>query len=448
MSQDLAIWDDILSHVRQEIPDVEFRTWFQQVKPLGVTDGTYLIGVPHSFARDWLKNHYSAIVESALAALGASAPKVGFQVVDFPSGEQPDLFDAGEEEPAIPTTSQPSSTKVALNPKYVFSKFVVGPHNNLAHAAAMAVAEAPGRAYNPLFLYADAGLGKTHLMHAVGHAAPASRAGLQIEYVTTEVFTNDLISAIREDRMTAFRDRYRSIDVLLVDDIQFLAGKERTQEEFFHTFNALYESGKQIIVSSDRPPKDIPTLENRLRSRFEWGLITDMQPPEYETRLAILRMNADYRGVKVPDDVIEYIAMHATSNIRELEGALVRVIVFGSMNNAPLSREVAAAALSDVFAPSDAPVVMKDVLTATAAEFSVTADALTSKGRRKEMVEPRQVAMYLIRELTSHSLPEIGAFFGGRDHTTVMYAVRKVGERMEDDPAFASRVAGLRSKFA
>jgi chromosomal replication initiator protein len=448
LSQDLAIWDDILSHVRQEIPDVEFRTWFQQVKPLGVTDGTYLIGVPHSFARDWLKNHYSTIVESALTSLGASAPKVGFQVVDFPSGEQPDLFDAGEDEPAVQAIPQPSATKVALNPKYVFSKFVVGPHNNLAHAAAMAVAEAPGRAYNPLFLYADAGLGKTHLMHAVGHAAPASRAGLQIEYVTTEVFTNDLISAIREDRMTAFRDRYRSIDVLLVDDIQFLAGKERTQEEFFHTFNALYESGKQIIVSSDRPPKDIPTLENRLRSRFEWGLITDMQPPEFETRLAILRMNADYRGVKVPDDVIEYIAMHATSNIRELEGALVRVIVFGSMNNAPLSREVAAAALSDVFAPSDAPVVMKDVLTATAAEFSVTADALTSKGRRKELVEPRQVAMYLIRELTSHSLPEIGAFFGGRDHTTVMYAVRKVSERTERDPEFASRVAGLRSKFA
>lgn len=449
LSQDLAIWDDILEHVRQEIPDVEFRTWFQQVKPLGVDNGAYVIGVPHSFARDWLKNHYSTIVEGALSALGASAPKVGFQVVDFPSGEQPDLFDANSKEEHAPTIEPPpSNTKVALNPKYVFSKFVVGPHNNLAHAAAMAVAEAPGRAYNPLFLYADAGLGKTHLMHAVGHAAPASRAGLQIEYVTTEVFTNDLISAIREDRMTAFRDRYRSIDVLLVDDIQFLAGKERTQEEFFHTFNALYESGKQIIVSSDRPPKDIPTLENRLRSRFEWGLITDMQPPEYETRLAILRMNADYRGVNVPDEVIEYIAMHATSNIRELEGALVRVIVFGSMNNTPLSRSVAAAALSDVFAPSDAPVVMKDVLAATASEFSVTTEALTSKGRRKELVEPRQVAMYLIRELTSHSLPEIGEFFGGRDHTTVMYAVRKVSERLEADPDFASRVSTVRSKFA
>jgi len=254
MSQDHAIWDDILDYVQEQIPDVEYRTWFQQVRPLGIEHGTYMIGVPHSFARDWLKTHYAPVLETALRDLGAPSPRVGFQVVPFQHTEQQDMFQATPD--AVPDA--PPRTKVALNPKYVFSNFVVGPNNNLAHAAALAVAESPGRAYNPLFLYGEAGLGKTHLMHAVGHAVLGRYTKLQVEYATTEAFTNELITAIREDRMTSFRDRYRSIDLLLVDDIQFIAGKERTQEEFFHTFNALYESGKQIIVSSDRPPKDIP----------------------------------------------------------------------------------------------------------------------------------------------------------------------------------------------
>ena len=282
-------------------------------------------------------------------------------------------------------------------------------------------------------------------MHAVGHAVAERYESLQIEYVTTETFTNDLISAIREDKMTQFRDRYRSIDVLLVDDVQFIAGKERTQEEFFHTFNALYESGKQIILSSDRPPKDIPTLENRLRSRFEWGLITDVQPPELETRIAILNMNAEYRGVKLPDEVIDFIARRVTSNIRELEGALVRVIVYASMNDAPLDRQTAARALSDVFTPSDAALSMDDILQVTAQQFDVEPVDVKSKGRRQELVVPRQIAMYLIRELTSHSFPEIGQFFSGRDHSTVMYAVQKVGEKMKTDRDFEVRVNNVRS---
>lgn len=440
MSQDHAIWDDILDYVQEQIPDVEYRTWFQQVRPLGVEHGTYMIGVPHSFARDWLKTHYASVLETALRDLGAPSPRVGFQVVPFQHTEQQDMFQSTPD--AVPDA--PPRTKVALNPKYVFSNFVVGPNNNLAHAAALAVAESPGRAYNPLFLYGEAGLGKTHLMHAVGHAVLGRYTKLQVEYATTEAFTNELITAIREDRMTSFRDRYRSIDLLLVDDIQFIAGKERTQEEFFHTFNALYESGKQIIVSSDRPPKDIPTLENRLRSRFEWGLITDIQPPEFETRIAILTMNAEYRGVKVPDEVVEYIARHATSNIRELEGALVRVIVFASMNNVPLSREIAAKALSDVFAPSDVTPTMADVLRATAKHFGLEPNDLTSKGRRQELVGPRQIAMYLIRDLTAHSFPEIGAFFGGRDHSTVFYAVKKINERIDDDADLSKAVADIR----
>ncbi len=441
MSQDHAIWDDILDYVQEQIPDVEYRTWFQQVRPLGIEHGTYMIGVPHSFARDWLKTHYAPVLETALRDLGAPSPRVGFQVVPFQHTEQQDMFQATPD--AVPDA--PPRTKVALNPKYVFSNFVVGPNNNLAHAAALAVAESPGRAYNPLFLYGEAGLGKTHLMHAVGHAVLGRYTKLQVEYATTEAFTNELITAIREDRMTSFRDRYRSIDLLLVDDIQFIAGKERTQEEFFHTFNALYESGKQIIVSSDRPPKDIPTLENRLRSRFEWGLITDIQAPEFETRIAILTMNAEYRGVKVPDEVVEYIARHATSNIRELEGALVRVIVFASMNNVPLSREIAAKALSDVFAPSDVTPTMTDVLRATAKHFGLETNDLTSKGRRQELVGPRQIAMYLIRDLTAHSFPEIGAFFGGRDHSTVLYAVKKITERIDDDADLSKAVADIRS---
>ena len=442
LSRDEAIWEDILEALREEIPEVEFRTWFRQVKPLGFDNGAFMVGVPHSFARDWLKGHYAEVIERALADLGADTPRVGFQVVPFQTIEQQDMFSAHQE--TAPAVRAP---RPQLNPKYVFSNFVVGPNNNLAHAAALAVAESPGRAYNPLFLYGDAGLGKTHLMHAVGHAVAERYPNLVVEYATTEAFTNEMINAIREDRMVSFRDRYRSIDLLLIDDIQFIAGKERTQEEFFHTFNALYESGKQIILSSDRPPKDIPTLEKRLRSRFEWGLITDIQAPELETRIAILKMNAEYRGVKVPSEVIDYIARHVTSNIRELEGALVRAIVYASMNQATLDQQTVAKALSDVFAPGELNLTMADVLRVTAERFEVDTADVRGKGRRQELVVPRQIAMYLIRELTPHSYPEIGQFFSGRDHSTVMYAVQKVTDQIEKDADFAATVRELKSSL-
>jgi chromosomal replication initiator protein len=445
LSRDHAIWEDVLDYVRDQISETEFRTWFKQVRPLGIDGGVFQLGVPHSFARDWIKNHFGEVLEQALRDLGAPSPKIGFQVVSFAPSEQADLFSQPPPEAATPA-GHPDRPR--FNPKYVFGNFVVGPNNNLAHAAALAVAEAPGRAYNPLFLYGESGLGKTHLMQAVGHAVADRSPGLQIAYVTTEQFTNELINAIRGDQMMAFRERYRSIDVLLVDDIQFLAGKERTQEEFFHTFNALYESAKQIIVSSDRPPKDIPTLENRLRSRFEWGLITDIQAPELETRIAILKMNADYRGVKVPPEVIEYIARNVTSNIRELEGALVRAILYASMNQEPLDRATAAKALSDVFAPSDASLTMPDILRVTAQHFGIDPEDLRSKGRRQELVIARQVAMYLIRELTTHSFPEIGQFFGGRDHSTVMYAVQKIGDQVGRDDELARRVRQVRETLA
>ncbi|MDZ7706118.1 MAG: chromosomal replication initiator protein DnaA [Trueperaceae bacterium] len=446
LKREHPIWDDLLEFVKGRIPDVEFRTWFRQVKPLGIEDGTFMIGVPHSFARDWLKNHYSEVLEQALRDLGAESPRIGFQVVALQATEQQDMFSREAEPPPPPPKPQPANPP-RLNPKYVFSNFVVGSNNNLAHAAALAVAEAPGRAYNPLFVYGDAGLGKTHLMHAVGHAVTERFSGLRTEYVTTEAFTNDLINAIREDKMIAFRDRYRSIDLLLVDDVQFIAGKERTQEEFFHTFNALYESGKQIVLSSDRPPKDIPTLENRLRSRFEWGLITDIQAPEYETRVAILRMNAEYRGVEVPIDAIEYIARQVTSNIRELEGALIRVILHASMNQTELSRQSAARALSDVFAPSDVDLSMEDILRATATHFGVVPHDVRSKGRKQDMVLPRQIAMYLIRDLTDRSYPEIGQYFSGRDHSTVMYAVQKMTEQLKDDEGLEHHLQDIKASL-
>ncbi|MBW7917248.1 MAG: chromosomal replication initiator protein DnaA [Trueperaceae bacterium] len=440
-----GMWDDVIARVREEIPEVEFRTWFTQVTPHGIVDGSFVLAVPHTFARDWLRSNYTDVIEGALRALGMDSPRVTFQVVPTQVTEQQDMFSGPIVE--AEATERLPVRKPTLNPKYVFANFVVGPNNNLANAAARAVVEAPGRAYNPLFLYGEAGLGKTHLMHAVGHAVFESKPHLQVEYVTTEAFTNDLITAIREDRMTQFRDRYRTIDVLLIDDIQFIAGKERTQEEFFHTFNALYESGKQLIVSSDRPPKDIPTLEKRLRSRFEWGLITDIQPPELETRIAILAMNAEYRGVKVPQEVIDYIARHVTSNIRELEGALVRAIVYASLNQSPLNRQTVAKALSDVFAPGEMNLTMPDILRRTADHFGVNSDDVRGKGRRQELVVPRQIAMFLIRELTTHSYPEIGEYFSGRDHSTVMYAVQKIQALTDEDGDVPRAVRTIRDSL-
>jgi len=440
--QENAIWEDVLKFVQPEITTTAFNTWFkQEMHPLGIKNGVFMVGVRNVFSRELIKNTYGPIIEQALLNLGAGSAKVHFEVIDFPKSQQVDLF-------ANETESRPKQSNTArLNPKYVFSNFVVGNNNNLAHAAAQAIAEAPGHAYNPLFIYGDAGLGKTHLMHAAGHAAGKNFPELLIEYITTEEFINDTINAIREDRMVAYRNRYRSVDMLLIDDVQFIAGKERTQEEFFHTFNSLYESGKQIIISSDRPPRDIPTLNARIRSRFEMGLITDIQAPELETRIAILKQNADNRGLKVPAEVIEFIATHVTSNIRELEGALIRVVVYGSMKQEPITRQTAAQALADVYTQNNVNLTMADLLSLTAKHFEVSVQDLKSKGRRKELVIPRQVAMYIIREMTTHSYPEIGQFFSGRDHSTVIHAVQKVTERVKSDPEFADKIRIIKGEL-
>jgi len=421
------IWQEALDYIRERVSAVEFHTWFERMRPLGVREGVLELGVPTSFAREWVQKHYADLIKEALVRLGAAAPRFALRVVPG-QAVQGEIFPP-EPEPAAPPPERPQ-----LNPKYTFENFVVGPNNQMAHAAALAVAESPGKAYNPLFVYGGVGLGKTHLMQAVGHYVMRHRPRSKIAYISTETFTNDLINAIREDRMGAFRERYRSVDLLLVDDIQFIAGKERTQEEFFHTFNTLYENHKQIILSSDRPPREIQTLEARLRSRFEWGLITDIQPPDLETRIAILKMNAEYRGVEIPEEVLEFIAQRVTSNIRELEGALVRLIAFASLNGVPITKGVAMRALSHVFTQEQKEPTMEEIAQAVARWFGVRPEQLKAKGRSKEVVLPRQLAMYLIRERLSASLPEIGQFFGGRDHTTVLYAVQKIERQLKTDP--------------
>jgi len=434
-----TIWQNVLDYIRQSITDVEYNTWFVKIRPLGVYNGVLELGVPTSFAGEWIKKHYTETIQEALLQLGAQTPRFELKVTPG-NPVQEDIFSAAPEPGKTP------DPRSRLNSKYTFENFVVGPNNSMAHAAAVAVAESPGRAYNPLFIYGGVGLGKTHLMHAVGHSVASRFPQLKIEYISTETFTNELIEAIQKDRMTEFRDRYRSVDLLLVDDIQFIAGKERTQEEFFHTFNALYEAGKQIILSSDRPPKDILTLAARLRSRFEWGLITDIQSPELETRVAILRMNAEYRGIRIPDEVLEYIAKVVTSNIRELEGSLMRVVAYASLNGVEISKQVAARALSDVFM-AKAEYAPEEILRAVAEFYGLRTDELKGAGRRKEVVLPRQVAMYLIRELTHSSLPEIGQFFDGRDHTTVLYAIQKVQEALDNDTNLQQNLRAIRERL-
>lgn len=434
-----TVWQNVLEYVRQNITDVEYHTWFEKIQPLGVVNGSLELGVPTSFFKGWIEDHYAELLTEALTRLGAQTPRFELKVIPG-KPVQEDIFSA-----SAPTKPQEARTR--LNPKYIFENFVVGQNNNLAHAAAVAVAESPGNAYNPLFIYGGVGLGKTHLMHAVGHSVAQRFPEKKIEYVSTETFTNELINAIREDRMTEFRDRYRSVDLLLVDDIQFIAGKERTQEEFFHTFNALYEARKQIILSSDRPPKDILTLEARLRSRFEWGLITDIQPPDLETRVAILKMNSEYRNMRIPEEVLEYIAKQITSNIRELEGALMRVIAYASLNGVQLSKAVAIKALSDVFAASEVGLTPEEILKAVAEHYSLKLEEIRGAGRRKEVVIPRQIAMYLIREMTHASLPEIGQFFDGRDHTTVLYAIQKIQESLDTDSILQQAIKSIKERL-
>ena len=431
------LWQAALGQLQMEMPRATFDTWVRDAELLAYEDGAFIVGVQNAYARDWLEDRMLATIKRVLIGLAGRTVEVRFVVWQG---------DPADEAPPAALTAAPVERVVAtsvvhLNPRYTFEGFVVGPSNRLAHAATLAVAENPARAYNPLFLYGGVGLGKTHLLHAVGNVTAAQ--GLQVLYVSSEDFTNDLINAIRSHTTEVFRERYRRMDVLLIDDIQFIAGKESTQEEFFHTFNALHGQDKQLVISSDRPPKALVTLEERLRSRFEWGLTADIQPPDLETRLAILRSKAERAGRSVDSQHLELIARRVQSNIRELEGALTRVLAYSDLSSQPLSADLIEIALADLL-PRPGALTADRIIAAVAEHFGLDEAALLGRNRARDVALPRQVAMYLIREETRASLPKIGEVLGGRDHTTVMYGCDKINGQLETDDGLRRHVAAIR----
>ncbi|RPI92621.1 MAG: chromosomal replication initiator protein DnaA [Chloroflexi bacterium] len=435
-------WQSVLGQLQMEMPRASFDTWVRDTRPVSYQDGTLTIGVRNAYARDWLESRLASTVSRLLVGIMNASVAVNFIVSSNDLEMIREEAVAAQPEP-VAADDQPARSS-NMNTRYLFETFVVGSGNRLAHAACMAVAEKPARAYNPLFLYGGVGLGKTHLLHAIGNACHAQ--GLNVLYVSSEEFTNDMINAIRSHTNQAFREKYRSADVLLVDDIQFIAGKESTQEEFFHTFNTLHGQDKQIIVSSDRPPKSLVTLDERLRSRFEWGLTADIQPPDLETRLAILRSKAERTGRQVPDEILEGIARRVQSNIRELEGALNRILAFADLSGTPLTPQLVEVALADLL-PQRTDVEPEKIIELVAREWQTTVEALLGRDRSHKIAQPRQVAMYLLRKETDASLPQIGEVLGGRDHTTVMYAIEKIAGEIETKTDLRKRVVSVKQQL-
>lgn len=433
-------WQQLIGKLELEMSKAAFDTWVRSAEFLEYNNNCFKIGVQNAYALDWLQSRLSSTIKRILAGLMDGPQDVEFVIYHKDYVEQEQASTQADE--LLPVRSEPLlATGIAINARYTFDNFVVGSSNRLAHAACMAVAEAPAHAYNPLFLYGGVGLGKTHLLHAIGNHS--LKKGLNVLYVTSEEFTNDLINSIRTHSTPAFRDRYRQVDVLLIDDIQFIAGKESTQEEFFHTFNTLHGQDKQIVISSDRPPKAMMTLEERLRSRFEWGLTADIQAPDVETRIAILRSKAERARRDVPHAVLEMIANQVQSNIRELEGALTRVLAYSDLRGEPLSLELASIALADMI-PVRNNLEPRRVVDVVATAFGITPEKLVGRSRTREVALPRQVAMYLLRQEGNVSLPQIGAVLGGRDHTTVIYACEKVAELIQQDDSLRKRISKIR----
>ena len=435
------IWQATLGELELKMARATFDTWLRDTHCIGVeNEGTLVIGVKNGYAVEWLENRLYPVIKRTLARLTGGDMEARFVVWDAKQTDNsvPVIF---QEENTMP---QELPRDPGLNSDYSFESFVVGPSNRLAQAASQAVAESPARAYNPLFIHGGVGLGKTHLLHAIGHFCYCR--GMQVLYITSETFTNGLIESIRTHTTEQFREKYRTADVLLVDDIQFIAGKESTQEEFFHTFNALRDNGRQIVLSSDRVPKAMVTLEERLRSRFEWGLIVDIQPPDYETRMAILQSKAERINVVVPNDLLSYIATNIESNIRELEGALNRVLAMSRLTDLPLNKQVAEKALADLL-PNRPEVSADDIVKAVGSFFGVTPEELRGSRRTRRIAQPRQIVMYLMREETDASLPQIGAELGGRDHTTVLYGYERVRVRLEQDDQFKREMMLLKGQL-
>lgn len=425
------VWQQVLSVIQTKLSKPSFDTWFKATKASFLGDSVVVVTAPTTFAVEWLETRYTKLVSSTLSEYIGRSVDVKFSIEEARPPEPAEPF------PQMPTNRQPVLEEPMmhqLNPKYTFDTFVIGAANRFAHAASLAVAELPAKSYNPFFMYGGVGLGKTHLMHAIGHYILEHNPHMKVLYLSSEKFTNEFINAIRDNRGESFRNKYRNIDVLLIDDIQFLAGKEGTQEEFFHTFNALHEEHKQIVISSDRPPKEIPTLEERLRSRFEWGLITDIQPPDLETRIAILRKKAKAENLDIPNEAMMYIANMIDTNIRELEGALIRIVAYSSLTNQDISAHLAAEALKDILPTGrNRLITMQDIQQRVGEYYGLKLEDFKARKRTKAIAFPRQIAMYLSRELTDYSLPKIGDAFGGRDHTTVIHAHEKISSQLKVD---------------
>jgi chromosomal replication initiator protein len=446
------IWQASRRILREDLTAAALHAWLDETQPIGIENDTVVLGAPHRFAREQLDARYGDALRAALSAAAGRTLQVLVIVRTDEQAREPTSAAATPVTPEPYKPEPPPATTIGaggrLNEKYTFDRFVIGASNRFAHAAAFAVAEAPAQAYNPLFIYGGAGLGKTHLLQAVGHYTTSLFSDLRVHYATSEQFTNEFIDAIQNGRRVGFQRRYRDVDVLMIDDIQFLENKEQTQEEFFHTFNALHNAQKQIVISSDRPPKEIGQLEERLRTRFSWGLITDIQPPDLETRLAILRKKSQQDHLPIPDDVLELIASRVSSNIRELEGALIRVAAFASLQRTEVTLELAQMVLKDLLPePSRADITVGLIMSQTAEYFSLTLDDLCSTSRTRQLVNARQIAMYLTRELTDLSLPKIGQAFGGRDHTTVIHATNKISGLMQERHAIFDQVQELTTRI-
>ncbi|MBB5355565.1 MULTISPECIES: chromosomal replication initiator protein DnaA [Anoxybacillus] len=440
------LWNKALAEIEKKISKPSFETWLKSTTAHSLKGDILIITVPNEFTKDWLESRYTRLIEQTLYDITGEELKIKCTIPNHQTLEEFDLKPTSK--PRKHDDEQAEFPQSMLNPKYTFDTFVIGSGNRFAHAASLAVAEAPAKAYNPLFIYGGVGLGKTHLMHAIGHYVLEHNPSAKVVYLSSEKFTNEFINAIRDNRPDDFRNKYRNVDVLLIDDIQFLAGKEQTQEEFFHTFNTLHEESKQIVISSDRPPKEIPTLEDRLRSRFEWGLITDITPPDLETRIAILRKKAKAEGFDIPNEVMLYIANQIDSNIRELEGALIRVVAYSSLINKEINADLAAEALKDII-PSSKPkvITIQDIQRVVGEHFNVKLEDFKAKKRTKSVAFPRQIAMYLSRELTDCSLPKIGEEFGGRDHTTVIHAHEKISALIQTDVQLQKQLKEIMEKL-
>jgi chromosomal replication initiator protein len=431
------VWNEISGRLREALNENTFSTWFAQVDAASISDDEFVLTVPNNFTREWIEGHFLGLISAAIAEI---------------AGEHSVRLEVAKQRTSAPRVEakalEQTPTGLGMNAKYTFDSFVIGSSNRFAHAAALAVAEAPAQAYNPLFIYGGTGLGKTHLLQAIAQYVGEHPGSLSVRYVTSETFMNDFINSLRDKRIEGFKQRYRTYDLLLVDDVQFFEHKERIQEEFFHTFNSLYESGSQIVMSSDRPPREIATLEERLRSRFEWGLITDIQPPDLETRIAILRKRVKTDNINADPQVLTFIAGRVSTNIRELEGALTRVVAFCSLTGRPMAEDLAQDVLKDVFPQGDLPqVTIERIQEIISDRFGLSLDELCGDRRSQNIVYPRQVAMYLSRELTDSSLPKIGKQFGGRDHTTVIHATSKIARMIREDRSVYNLVQELTARI-